>query len=66
MDDSSNPASVQRINLTRETDVAYWCRIFDVSIDQLRHAVQHAGHEVPAIRRYLSQQLPPTTANGSA
>jgi hypothetical protein len=65
MDESSNPASVQRINLTRETDVAYWCRIFDVSIDQLRHAVQHVGHEVPAIRRYLTQQLPRTTANGS-
>lgn len=65
MDDSSNSASVQRIDLTRATDVAYWCRIFDVSIDQLRHAVHHAGHQVPEIRRYLSQQLPPTTANGS-
>ena len=65
MDDSSNSASVQRIDLTRETDVAYWCRIFDVSIDQLRHAVHHAGHQVPEIRRYLSQQLPPATANGS-
>jgi hypothetical protein len=63
--DDSKPASAQRINLTRETDVAYWCRIFDVSIDQLRHAVQHVGHEVPEIRRYLSQQLPPTAANGS-
>ena len=63
--DESKPASAQRINLTRETDVAYWCRVFDVSIGQLRDAVQHVGHEVPAIRRYLSQQLPPTTAKGS-
>ena len=48
--DDSKPASAQRINLTRETDVAYWCRVFDVSIGQLRDAVQHVGHEVPAIR----------------
>ena len=32
--DDSKPAAVQRINLTRETDVAYWCRVFDVSIGQ--------------------------------
>jgi hypothetical protein len=63
--DDSKPASAQRINLTRETDVAYWCRVFDVSIDQLRQAVQHVGHEVPEIRRYLSQQSPPKTANSS-
>lgn len=65
MDDSSNPASVQRIDLTRQTDVAYWCRVFDVSVDELRHAVHHAGHQVPEIRRYLSQQLPPATAGDS-
>lgn len=63
MNDSSNPAAVQRIDLTRGMDVAYWCRIFDVSIDQLRHAVHHAGHEVPEIRRYLSQKLPATPAS---
>jgi hypothetical protein len=63
--DDSKPDVAQRINLTRETDVAYWCRVFDVSIGQLRNAVQHVGHEVPAIRRYLSQHLPPTTAKGS-
>ena len=65
MDDSSNPASVQRVDLTQGMEVAYWCRIFDVSIDQLRHAVHHAGHQVPDIRRYLSQKLPPTTAGDS-
>jgi len=46
--------SGQRIDLTRETDVAYWCRIFDVSIEQLRDAVHHAGHQVAEVRRYLS------------
>src|SRR5665647_2254265 len=43
----------QRIDLTDATDVAYWCRIFNVGIEQLREAVQHAGHEVEAVRRYL-------------
>ncbi|NPC56792.1 DUF3606 domain-containing protein [Caenimonas soli] len=65
MDDSSNSASVQRVDLTQGMEVAYWCRIFNVSIDQLRHAVHHAGHQVPDIRRYLSQNLPPTTAGDS-
>lgn len=60
MDDSSHSAEGQRIDLTRETDVAYWCRIFDVSIDQLRQAVHHAGHQVAEVRRYLSRQLPST------
>lgn len=50
----------QRIDLTRGMEVAYWCRIFDVSIDQLRDAVHHAGHEVPQVRRYLCAR------NGSA
>jgi hypothetical protein len=44
------------IDLTRETDVAYWCRIFDVSIDELRDAVQHAGHEPAEVRRHLAQR----------
>jgi hypothetical protein len=65
MDDPSNPATVQRIDLTRGTDVAYWCRIFDVSIDQLRQAVHHAGHQVPEIRRYLSQKLSSAGTSGS-
>jgi hypothetical protein len=38
-------------------DVAYWCRIFDVSIEQLREAVHHAGHQAHEVRRYLSQKL---------
>jgi len=43
----------QRIDLTRAADVAYWCRIFDVTIEQLREAVHHAGHQVAEVRRYL-------------
>jgi hypothetical protein len=46
----------QVIDLTRETDVAYWCRIFNVSIDELRDAVQHAGHEPAAVQRHLEQR----------
>jgi hypothetical protein len=65
MDDSSNPVSVQRVDLTQGMEVAYWCRVFDVSIDQLRHAVHHAGHQVPDIRRYLSQNLPSPAAGDS-
>lgn len=54
MDESrSSPALGQRIDLMRETDVAYWCRIFDVTIDQLREAVRHAGHQVAEVRSYL-------------
>jgi hypothetical protein len=57
MDDTSDTAVAQRIDLTRQMDVAYWCRIFDVSIEQLREAVHHAGHQVHEVRRYLSQKL---------
>jgi len=45
--------SQQVINLTRTMDVAYWCRVFDVSAAQLRDAVHHAGHQVADVRRYL-------------
>ena len=58
MDDTSDTGMAQRIDLTQQMEVAYWCRIFDVSIDQLREAVHHAGHQVHEVRRYLSQQVP--------
>lgn len=61
MDNSSYTAVAQRIDLTQQMDVAYWCRIFDVSIDQLREAVHHAGHQVHEVRRYLSQKPPHTS-----
>jgi hypothetical protein len=41
------------IDLTSQTDIQYWCRIFDVSMDQLREAVHHAGHRVEEVERYL-------------
>jgi len=54
--DNASTAS-QRIDLTRQLDVAYWCRIFDVSIEQLRDAVHHAGHQVQEVQRYLQQKV---------
>ena len=48
--------SARRIDLTRETDVLYWCRIFDVSMEQLRDAVHHAGHQPDAVERYLREK----------
>lgn len=58
MENFPDRAPGQIIDLTRETDVAYWCRIFNVSIEQLRLAVHHAGHEVAEVQRYLSRQPP--------
>ncbi len=58
MDSNTSVPPAQRIDLTRQMDVAYWCRIFDVSMDQLRDAVHHAGHEVLEVQRYLRQKLP--------
>ncbi|MCM2252738.1 MAG: DUF3606 domain-containing protein [Ramlibacter sp.] len=59
MDSNTSTPPAQRIDLTREMEVAYWCRVFDVSMAQLREAVHHAGHQVQEVRRYLSRKLPP-------
>ena len=53
---SSTGDRARRIDLTRQTDVLYWCRIFDVSMDQLRDAVHHAGHQTDAVERYLREK----------
>ena len=58
MNESPDLAVGQRIDLMRETDVAYWCRIFDVTIEQLREAVRHAGHQVAEVRHYLIHHPP--------
>ena len=50
----------RRIDLTRQVDVQYWCRIFDVSMDQLREAVHHAGHQVEEVERYLRLKRTPS------
>lgn len=56
---NSNPSdAARRIDLTKQTDVQYWCRIFDVSMDQLREAVHHAGHQVEEVERYLRSKRP--------
>ncbi|HXD39885.1 MAG TPA: DUF3606 domain-containing protein [Ramlibacter sp.] len=57
MDSNTSVPPAQLIDLTRQVDVFYWCRIFDVSVDQLRDAVHHAGHQVSEVQRYLKQKL---------
>jgi hypothetical protein len=53
---NTNPAETPRlIDLTSQTDVQFWCRIFDVSMDQLRGAVHHVGHQAEAVERYLRE-----------
>lgn len=42
-----------RIDLTRDLDVAYWCRIFDVDVHDLRRAVQQVGPRAEAVARVL-------------
>ena len=49
----------ERIDLTRDADVAYWCRFFDVDHHQLRHAVQQVGPRAPAVLRYLRDHPAP-------
>ena len=58
MDNNPSPSteSTRLIDLTSQTDVQFWCRIFDVSMDQLRDAVHHAGHEVGQVERYLREK----------
>lgn len=63
-----NSAQMHRepfIDLTRTMEVAYWCRVFDVSADQLRDAVHHAGHQVAEVRRYLAAKSGATLARGA-
>lgn len=58
MDESlSQSEAPQLIDLTRDVDVNFWCRVFDVSRAQLRDAVHHAGHQVAAVEQYLRHQL---------
>lgn len=52
----TNGSGNGRIDLTRATDVQFWCRVFDLSMDQLRDAVHHAGHQVDEVERYLRQK----------
>ena len=57
MENQTKPAEGGRlIDLTQQMDVQYWCRVFDVSMDELREAVHHAGHQVEEVERYLRQK----------
>jgi hypothetical protein len=57
MQDQTRAADGTRlIDLTNQMDVQFWCRVFDVSMDQLRNAVHHAGHKVEEVERYLRQK----------
>lgn len=57
METSPRPADgAHHIDLTRQTDAQYWCRIFDVTLEQLRDAVHHAGHQAEEVQRYLRQK----------
>lgn len=57
-DNELRTEATRRIDLTRETDVLFWCRVFDISMEELRQAVHHAGHEVDEVERYLRQREP--------
>jgi hypothetical protein len=56
---TSSSDGIRRIDLTRQTDVQFWCRVFDLSMDELREAVHHAGHQVEEVERYLRQKNGP-------
>ncbi|RQP22242.1 DUF3606 domain-containing protein [Piscinibacter terrae] len=47
-----------RIDLTRDVDVAFWCRLLDVDHSQLRRAIQQVGPRSDAVMRYLKRSLP--------
>ena len=47
---------VRLIDLTQQTDVQFWCRVFDLSMAELRDAVHHAGHQVEEVERDLRQK----------
>ena len=59
MDHNTKTETGRVIDLTSQTDVQYWCRVFDVSMDELRMAVHHAGHQVEAVERYLRNKKNP-------
>ncbi|MDB5860178.1 MAG: hypothetical protein JWQ76_3867 [Ramlibacter sp.] len=59
MDHNTNTDTGRRIDLTSQTDVQFWCRVFDISMDELRVAVHHAGHLVDQVERYLREKKNP-------
>lgn len=60
MEDNASPPEAGRvIDLTDQTDVQFWCRVFNVDMAELREAVQHAGHQVEEVQRYLAGKQAP-------
>jgi hypothetical protein len=53
------PDGSRRIEVRRDLDAAYWCRVFDVSPRELRHAVQQVGPQVAEVRRFFERRNPP-------
>jgi hypothetical protein len=53
-------APAQRIDMTSDTDVAYWCRVLDIDHHALRRAVQQVGPRVDAVTRYLASHHGPS------
>ena len=56
--ENPNPSTAagRVIDLTSQTDVQFWCRVFDVDMAQLRDAVHHVGHTVEEVQRYLRER----------
>jgi len=55
-DQTSTADGTRLVDLTNQMDVQFWCRVFDISMDQLRDAVHHAGHKVADVERYLREK----------
>ncbi len=49
----------RRIEVRRDLEAAYWCRLFDVTPTELRRAVQQVGPQVAAVRRYFERRDAP-------
>lgn len=60
MDQPTPPADfARRIDLTKATEAQYWCRVFDVTLEQLREAVHKSGHQAEEVERYLRGKRQP-------
>ena len=63
--DAGSHRESARIDLLRDTDVAYWCRLLDVDHAELRRAVQQVGPRADAVLRHL-QRVRAARAGGTS
>lgn len=57
MEQTGRPSeAATHIDLTDQTQVQYWCGIFQCTMDELRVAVKHAGHQADEVGRYLREK----------